>query len=199
MQINHTREVKNALRKKFRAIRLGYSQEEKQRLDDSIFCRLTALYQYQKTDTLLTYVSKAEEPDTLQLISKAFRDGKKVAVPKCLDDSGKMAFYYITDLHQLEKSSFGVMEPKPAECREFIGDGSGSLCIVPGMAFDSSGYRLGYGKGYYDRFLSGYQGFTVGVCYSECVKWSLPKGRFDKPVKILVTDKYFRKIRNPQG
>ena len=70
-----------------------------------------------------------------------------------------------------------------------------SLCVVPGMAFDCDGYRLGYGKGYYDRFLSGYHGVTAGICYSDCIRWKLPRGRFDRPVDILVTDKFFRKIK----
>jgi 5-formyltetrahydrofolate cyclo-ligase len=65
------------------------------------------------------------------------------------------------------------------------------------MSFDIRGYRLGYGKGYYDRFLSGYNGTKVGLCYSNCVKWKLPNGKYDETVDILVTERYFRKIKNP--
>ena len=65
--------------------------------------------------------------------------------------------------------------------------------FVPGMVFDVSGYRIGYGKGYYDRFLSEFTGTTAGICYSNCVKWKMPRGFYDRSVDILVTDRYFRK------
>ena len=157
--------------------------------------RLFSLHQYQAADTVLTYVSKDSEPDTFRIIKRAWRDGKKVAVPRCIDNTCEMTFYYITSFKQLASGSFGVMEPKPAQCQPWEGDGQGSICIVPGMAFDCEGFRLGYGKGYYDRFLSGYHGFTVGLCYSKCVRWSLPRSKYDRPVAILVTDRFFRKIK----
>lgn len=191
------RAEKKELRAFFRQVRSSFTESEKQALDIAMQKKLFLLHQYRVADTVLTYVSKAAEPDTFRIIRKAWRDGKKVAVPRCIDGICEMTFYYITSLAQLEAGSFGVMEPNAEKCRPFEGDGQNSICIVPGMAFDCEGFRLGYGKGYYDRFLSGYDGFTIGVCYSKCVKWSLPRGKYDKPVRMLVTDKFFRKIRCP--
>lgn len=195
MQIRNIKEEKNRLREKYKAVRRGYSDEEKKKLDLSILKRVTGLYQYRDAATVLTYVSKDIETDTIGLIERAWSDGKRVAVPKCIDGTRLMRFYYITDLSQLEKSSFGVLEPKTDLCEAMSAPPENSLCIVPGMAFDCDGYRLGYGKGYYDRFLSGFHGVTAGICYSDCIRWKLPRGRFDRPVDILVTDKFFRKIK----
>ena len=64
---------------------------------------------------------------------------------------------------------------------------------MPALCYDWKGFRLGYGKGYYDRFLDTYDGFTVGIVYSSCVRRSLPHGRFDRPVDLLVTEDYIRR------
>ncbi len=194
MQIKNIKEEKIKLRSDCRKIRQDYSPEKKQALDRSILRRVVGLYQYRSARTLLTYVSKSIEVDTFGLIERAWRDGKRVAVPRCVEGTCLMEFYYITSLDQLEEGSFGVPEPKPDACERMDEVPEGAVCIVPGMSFDCDGFRLGYGKGYYDRFLSGFGGFTVGVCYSDCIRWRLPRGYFDKPVDMLVTDRYFRKI-----
>ena len=68
-------------------------------------------------------------------------------------------------------------------------DYSKSICIIPGIVFDSEGYRVGYGKGYYDRFLAAYDGTKFGLVYSECILPSVPRGRFDRHVDILISEK----------
>ena len=185
---------KKELRKKYKSIRLALPPEEKAGLDRLIYRRVTGLYQYRDAGLILTYVSKENEPDTVRLIKRALSDGKRVAVPRCISGTRNMEFYLISSLDSLESCSFGVLEPKPDECVKLTGYDENSLCIVPGLAFDSKGYRLGYGGGYYDRFLARYTGFTVGVCYSGCVEWSLPRTQFDRHVDLLVTDKFLRVI-----
>ena len=103
-----------------------------------------------------------------------------------------MEFYYIRSWQDLERASFGVMEPIVQRC-ERVEDESRGFCLVPGFSFDVQGFRLGYGGGYYDRFLSRFGGFTVGVCYSFCVQWNLPHGYYDRSVDLLVTEKYVRR------
>ena len=198
MQISNVREEKKRLRNKFRAIRKNISPEQKQLLDRRILNRIVSLYQYRDAKTVLTYVSKDEETDTFMLIERALNDGKSVAVPKCVDGTRLMDFYYISGVDQLEKSSFGVLEPKTDICEKMTDGFEDSICIVPGMAFDSSGFRLGYGKGYYDRFLSGYSGVTVGICFSECFLWRLPKGKYDRPVQLIITDRFLRSIKRAE-
>ena len=81
-----------------------------------------------------------------------------------------------------------MLEPIPEKCRK-LNDFTSSVCIVPALVYDKQGFRLGYGKGYYDRFLSGFHGVTAGLIYSDFVVKSLPRGRFDKASDIAITEK----------
>lgn len=195
MYIKNIKEIKMNLRARYRQFRGRLSEEQKSGMDSNIQSRLLALREYAGADTMFTYVSKPIEVDTIALIKTAFADRKKVAVPRCIPDTYDMEFFYITSLDDLEKGNFGVLEPILSKCRK-VTDFSKGFCIVPGLSFDSQGYRLGYGKGYYDRFLAGFGGTTVGICYSGCVQWNLPHGYYDKPVDILITEKYIRRMAN---
>lgn len=189
------RQQKTKLRNECREIRLNMSEEKKRELDRKILERLVELYQYKNAGVIMTYVSKDIEVDTLNLIKRALADGKRVAVPKCIDGTYEMDFYFIKSLDDLEKRTFGVLEPKAGICRK-MKSYKDCFCIVPGMLFDVWGYRIGYGRGYYDRFLANFTGSTAGICYSSCIRWRIPHGKYDKSVDILLTDKYFRKINN---
>lgn len=188
---NSIKYTKDELRKKYKMLRVNMSEDERSAYDRKIAENLTSLYQYKNARTILTYISIGIEVDTRLLIKKALDDGKYVAVPKCTDDCG-LDFYFINSTDDLETGSFGLFEPNTDRCRK-VKNYKDCLCIVPGMSFDVSGYRIGYGKGYYDRFLSEFTGATVGLCYSNCVRWKLPRGFYDRSVDIVVTDRYFRK------
>ena len=189
---NDIREVKSDLRSGFKNKRSSMSEHLKLNMDSEIQSRFLTLRQYSFCDTVFTYVSKDIEVDTLAIICAAWANGKRVAVPRCIKDTREMDFYYIESMDDLEEGSFGVLEPIEEKC-EKVTDFSKGLCIVPGLSFDAEGYRLGYGKGYYDRFLSRFGGETVGLCYSNCIKWKLPHGRYDRAVDMIVTDRYIRR------
>ena len=193
MSVNHNdiREIKTDLRSGFKSKRNEMPEHIKLNMDSEIQSRFLTLRQYAKCDTVFTYVSKDLEVDTYAIIRAAWANGKKVAVPKCIEDS-KRDFYYIESMDDLEDGSFGVKEPVESKCKK-VADLSRGLCIVPGLSFDAEGYRLGYGKGYYDRFLSKFGGETVGLCYSNCIKWKLPHGKYDRAVDVIVTDRYIRR------
>ena len=190
MQIKNIREYKIKLREKFRAIRLGYSMEKKEKLDKDIIERLMRTYQYKNAKTILCYVSTPLEVDTRFLIEKSLKDGKRVAVPKCKPETTTMDFYLINSFDDLEKGTFGVLEPVESRCELYSGEDG--ICIVPGLCFDYSGYRLGYGKGYYDRFLTNYSQTKIGICYNDCVQQRLFHGRYDVPVDLIITERYLR-------
>lgn len=187
------RVVKRGLREEFKAARRGMAPEDQARRDRQILERILRLPEYQRARLVLTYVSTAIEVDTRALIQQALADGKQVAVPRCTPGKVDMRFYLIQSLSQLEPGAFGVLEPNPEKCRE-LRQYQHSICILPGLGFDLQGYRLGYGKGYYDRFLSRYSGKNIGVCYNVCLKALLPHGRYDKMVDILVTEKFVKRI-----
>ncbi len=193
MRTRNIKELKNSLRLSSRAFREQMDEEKKKKADESILRRLTSLREYAQADWLYTYVSKPIEVDTVELIRRALSQGKHVAVPRCVPGTREMEFYEIASLEELAPGAFGVLEPVPG-CSRLVEEETGGLCVVPGLSFDSEGYRLGYGKGYYDRFLSRFRGVTVGACYSGCVRRMLPHGYFDRPVDILVTERMIRNI-----
>lgn len=192
MSVGDIRPVKTALREEYKALRRSMAPTYQAKLDRRITRRLTALWQYEQSRLLLTYVSTAIEVDTKALIETALAAGKTVAVPRCVPHTRRMEFYQIHALDELEPGAFGVLEPAPLPDR-LITDFTDSLCLVPALCYDWQGYRLGYGKGYYDRFLAHYKGHMIGLCYSSCVRRTLPHGRFDRPVELLVTDQFLRR------
>lgn len=187
--------LKADLRAKHRKIRESCPVDIKKLLDKRLAQRFWSLDEYVRCEKLFVFVSSPIEVDTTEIIKRAFVDGKQVAVPKCIDKKGKMEFYLISSLSQLEKGAFGIMEPNEDVCVQVM-DLSEGLCIVPGICFDMSGYRIGFGKGYYDRFLERFGGVTVGLCYSKCTEHELPRGNHDKPVDILITEKYINHTNN---
>ena len=188
------REYKTAQRKKYKEIRTTMPAEQKAERDRLIFEKLISSKIYSSSSLVLTYVSTPIEVDTHALILRALADSKRVAVPKCIDGTREMKFYLIRSMQDLEKATFSVLEPKTDICEELTKyDIQDTLCIVPGLSFDLSGYRLGYGKGYYDRFLFKAKGLRkIGLCYCACTSNRLIKGRFDIPVDILITEKYIK-------
>ncbi len=183
--------VKSDLRQSIKQMRSALDPAVKQRMDDIITDMFLHSTSYTRSDVLLTYVSTGIEVSTEKIITTALSEGKRVACPRCVDGTREMDFYFIDSLDELHPRTFGVREPEADPGRIYDSTGH-PICIVPGLSFDRWGYRLGYGKGYYDRFLSRYSGWTVGLCYSACVQYKLPHGRFDRPVDRLITEKYLR-------
>ena len=145
------------------------------------------LPQYRRAEALLLYLSMGSEVDTWEIFAQALAAGKAVYAPRCLDKEGRMAFYRVTSREDLTAGAFGLLEPDPALCPLWQGE-AGSLCLVPGMAFDEEGFRLGYGKGYYDRFLTSHPVETVGLCFGELLLPQLPHSPLDRRVSCLVTE-----------
>ena len=197
MPIGDIRALKMRLREEYRAKRTALTEEEKQRRDEAIAKTVRSLWQYRDNDLVLTYVSTPIEVDTYRIIEQAWADGKRVAVPRCVPDTRNMEFYYIESMDDLSPGSFGVLEPQ-ADPTRLVSDFSKAMCLIPAFSYDYTGYRLGYGKGYYDRFLSNFNGYRIGICYSSCVRRYLPHGRFDRPVQLLVTENYIRRTERRQ-
>ncbi|MBQ4332883.1 MAG: 5-formyltetrahydrofolate cyclo-ligase [Clostridia bacterium] len=196
MSVTDIRPIKTELRQKYRSLRQSMPPEIKKQRDEAIANQVRRLWQYNSNSILLIYVSTAIEVDTFCIIRRALEDGKRVAVPRCVPDSRQMDFYYIQSFEELAPGMFGVLEPE-ANPDRLYDERDGGLCIVPAFSYDWQGYRLGYGKGYYDRFLSRFEGNIVGICHSDCVQRTLPHGRYDRPVELLVTEKFLRRtVRN---
>ncbi len=188
MQKIDIRKIKNSIRSEAKEYRINLNTKVKKELDNKILNNLLSNKEIGESNTVLCYASTPIEVDTIDLINTLIQNGKNVALPRCVDRTRDMEFYLITSLDQTEKHTFGVMEPNPEVC-EKLRDFRNSVCIIPGLCFDLEGYRLGYGKGYYDRFLSSFRGYKIGICYDECIKNKLPKGFFDVAADIVITEK----------
>lgn len=195
MLLKKLKVVKDELRRKHKKIRQACPPELKASLDGKIAEKFLSLEEYKNASTLFAYVSSSIEIGTEEIILRAFADGKKVAVPKCTDKDGNMDFYYITSYEQLKVGTFSILEPDVEVCKPVTSYQDG-ICVVPGLCFDNFGFRVGFGKGYYDRFLQKFKGTTVGLCYSKCIEKEIPKGIYDKCVDILITDKYINYTNN---
>ncbi len=183
---------KSEIRAYYKKLRQNLAPDKKKLLDARITDRLISLDEYKNSGVLLAFVSKDIEVDTEAIIKNALKNGKTVAVPRCESQSGVMSFYIIKSYDDLEIGYFNIPEPK-VYC-EKLRSFDDSLCLVPGLAYDKLGYRVGFGGGYYDRFLSGYSGVSVGMCYSDCVADELPVDEYDRKINVLVTDnKIYRK------
>lgn len=185
------KEVKIQLRKKYKSFRKRLPEKIKNEYDSRIFNRICNMWSFKEENILFIYVSTSIEVDTKKIIEHALSAGKKVAVPYCIENSFEMDFYFINSYDDLVVRTFGVLEPVAEKC-EMVTDLSSGLCIVPALAYDKNGFRLGYGKGYYDRFLSNFKGTTIGICYSNCVTDHLPHGKYDKNVDLIATEKYLK-------
>ena len=184
---------KKEMRDKYKQIRRDMPVNVKTERDYQIFSRLVDMETYKKSELILTYVSTDIEVDTIQFIEHALNDNKTVAVPRCVDGTRNMDFYIIKSIDDLESGSFSVQEPSPEKC-EKLKKFDNAFCIVPALVYDSYGYRLGYGKGYYDRFLSAHKNmYLVGIGYCCCMVTKLIHGYFDVAVNTIVTEKYVKR------
>ena len=188
MPVKNIKQRKLEIRNICKKFRNNLPAEKKQQLDLILQEKLLQTEEYKNTKTLLAFVSKDIEINTEKIIEQALADGKTLALPKCKEEN-LMDFYIVNSLSQLKEGYYGLLEPDPEKCT-MLKDTANTICLVPGLAFDREGYRIGFGKGYYDRFLLDYNGVTVGMCYAKCVHESLPKGYYDRPIDILITEKY---------
>ncbi len=185
------REYKNRLRTEVKAWRRALDAEKKAKLDAGVLSNVLKMREYKHCNTVYIYVSTPIEVDTRNIITAALNGGKRVAVPRCIPDTRQMVFHYITGFEDLEPGTFGVLEPfSSLPTAEDFGN---SLMLVPAMMIDRYGYRLGYGKGYYDRYISKYHGVTAGLCYLENLKPKLLHGKYDQKLDYFITEKYIRK------
>ena len=188
MPINNDVQIeKSLLRKRLINSRKKIEPGRKTSMDLSIFEALISIEQYKMASTILTYVSTDIEVDTLILIEYALKEGKIVAAPICDYDTTTIKFYQIKSRDELYPAKFSLLEPI-ANDERLVSSMQKSICIVPGLAFDKKGYRLGYGKGFYDRFLSEYDGQSIGVCYADYICDRLVIDKYDIPVDLIVTD-----------
>jgi 5-formyltetrahydrofolate cyclo-ligase len=137
--------------------------------------------EFKSAKVIGAYYAFGSEVKTDLIIEQASVLGKKVALPSVEGES--LAFYELSSGKYLVKGRFGIMEPLPYGPVDKI-----DLLVIPGVAFDKRGYRLGYGKGYYDKFLTGKKVLSIGFAYSFQLLERLPSGEHDKKLDAITTE-----------
>ncbi len=181
-------EDKRALRHRALEARRSLSRDEVVAKSRRISRRLAHLAAYRNARTVLFYVSsKDNEVDTTAPIERAIRKGKTVLVPISNLETRGLSWSELRSLDELERATFGILEPR-AECRRVRDPQQGDLVIVPGVAFDPSCGRIGYGGGFYDRFLSSFDGAKVALAFEAQLLPHVPVGEHDIPVDMVITE-----------
>ena len=187
---------KDAIRKEYSLKRDSIEKIEKEARDEKI-CRLaTSLVSFRHADIILLYAPIKSEIDVMPILKEALEKGKRVAFPKCNTEERTMKFHFVTSESDLTPCAYGIREPSEnlpvydPETTQGV-----AVCYVPGLTFDVYGYRLGYGKGYYDKFMNKFTGCTIGLTYTELISPSLPRGRFDRHCDIILTEKGIKQLK----
>lgn len=198
--MNSIKKEKDDLRREYSNKRKNMDRAERERRDAAL-CRAAAgLVSFRFAEYVMLYAAMDGEIDVSGIAEAAWAAGKKVAFPRCDKETHTMKYHIVSSLDELSVDTYGILEP-PESAPVFdpeSGTGS-SVCFVPGLLYDRAGYRLGYGKGFYDRYLSRYSGCTIGVVYSDYIVPSVPRGRFDVTVDALLTEKGVKTVRAETG
>ena len=181
--------LKKALRKEIKALRAAHTDEQIHELSLGVRDQVLTLQEYRQAEVIYAYVDCKHEVETSDIIRAAWADGKRVAVPKVLGQD--MKFFYITSLeNDLEEGYYGIREPYEKHAADESGDEEKALMLMPGVAFDEERHRIGYGGGFYDRFLEAHPKLSRVALAFECqVKESVPYEAFDICPEKIVTEK----------
>lgn len=180
-------EEKSRLRKKLIKKRNEMSRDSWTEKSRSIEKHLFNLEKYQRSKVLHLFISmnKRFEPDTSGILTRALSDGKKVVVPVTNFEDSTLTHTMLTDTSTLKENKWGVLEPGVIEP---VSADLPDLILVPLLAADRTGNRLGYGKGFYDGFLSKAKGYSLGVVFDEFIIDKVPVEAFDIKLNGLISE-----------
>lgn len=180
-------EVRNYIKKRRNELPINLRNEYSSTIHDKLFAR----EDFKESDLLFTYISFGSEVDTVAIIQKAFQMNKKVYVPKVEED--KMNFYEILSFDGLIRSDFGILEPDSSRDKMFQSSmmhNEKKLMLLPGLAFDKTGNRIGYGAGYYDRYLGRHpinEWIKIALAYEFQILEAVEHDKYDIPADYIIT------------
>lgn len=187
-------ETKKQIRQEVLALRKALDENERARKTAEIILNIRRLPEFEEAKQVLLFVGYGSEPDTLTLIKECLKTGKKVFCPVVLRD--EMEFYQILDAAELTEGYMGIMEPEPEDLRKYV-PGDKDFMLLPGTAFDREGNRIGYGKGFYDKYLAqGFSGNQAAAAFSFQVleNGRIPAEPTDRKIKCIVTEQEIIRI-----
>ena len=173
---------KKDLRREYLKIR--HNIEGKTQKSNDVFNKIINLDIYKSSKTVGIYYSMDDEVSTISLIDYSLKIGKEVCIPKTMENS-EMEFYMISDRNNLSKSKFGILEPTS---NNLVDPKTIDLMIVPGVVFSKELYRIGYGSGYYDRYLLKTNSYKIGLSFKETLVDFVPHDEYDIKLDLIITD-----------
>lgn len=188
-------ETKNSIRKSILSLRDGLSETERVNYSRRITDTILQMPMIIQADTVLAFAGYKSEVQTLELIQQLLSHGKKVYLPKVTDE--EMDFYRIERLEDLEAGYKGIPEPGKV-CMEVFCESvyDKTVMLMPGAVFGMDGSRIGYGKGYYDRFLAKCDIMNrIALCFSFQLLEHIPSNAHDKKASVIVTEKGITECR----
>ena len=177
---------KNELRQKYRALRDSFGEEFIENASKSACENLSKSEVFKSADTVLLYYPIKNEISPIPLFELCLKTGKTVAFPVCQVENSTLIFKKVNTLNSLSNSIFGLLEPQD-DCK-IVTPTENTLCLVPALVFSCDGYRLGYGKGFYDRFLADFRGTSIGFSYSSLVLDTIPHDKHDIKLDMIITE-----------
>lgn len=178
---------KKILRKRLIESRKSLDKTEKAKWDKIISEKIINSDYFKNAEQVLIFSSTDDEFDTRYIIERCRLLYKRVFYPLCIDSDGKMEFYKVDSVGDLQVGMYNILEPK-STCKKYIPQDN-DLIIVPCLSADRHKNRMGYGKGYYDRFLKDFNGMSVSPCYDILLEDEIPTDKYDMKINIIVTDK----------
>ena len=179
-------EAKQALRKTLLARLSALSPEERRASDGVLFSAFLALPQAEEADALFLFWGvPGREPETETLVRALTARGKRVGLPRMLPGRGMEVRLFQPEV-PLVRAPFGLWEPP--EDAPLLDKSSIQLALVPAVCYDRAGYRLGFGGGYYDRWLADFSGFTAGLCRGRVLQDRVPREPHDRRVDLVLTE-----------
>jgi 5-formyltetrahydrofolate cyclo-ligase len=185
---SHAQAEKEHLRTSFRLVRDGIGDDVRAAANQAIYEQISGMESYRQARTILLYASFGSEVDTRNLIADCLSKNVRTVLPRVDKKEGKLVLYRILNGSELRPGQFGIPEPVEDNVR-LVEPADIDLALIPGVAFDRTGARIGYGKGFYDRLLAGCTAPTAGVCFSVQLSERIPCEPHDRRVQIIVTEK----------
>jgi 5-formyltetrahydrofolate cyclo-ligase len=182
--------TKSELRREYTKMREDMDQSEVERLSEKIIDTVLKLPVFKRAETVMVYLNFKNEVDSLKMIEESYKAGKKVVIPYCTKETMEIIPSELNDIEtEIVKGKNGYLQTKK-DCVKPVPIEDIDLIVVPGIAFDKRCYRLGFGAGYYDRFLRklNFEKPTIGLCYDFQIIHSIPVEEHDVPLDFVITE-----------
>jgi len=188
---DNIKNIKAGIREEISRKRRYLTIKEKKELDKTIIEKLLKLPEWKKAKNIFIYIAHKYEIQTIELIEQNLKE-KNIIIPKTHLRFHALSLHKIKSEDDIINGRYNLIEPKPAT--QMIDPEKVDLAVIPGMVFDLNGYRIGYGKGYYDKLNKHLKCKKISLAYSFQIIDNIPAEKHDQPIDILITEKQIHRI-----